>query len=108
MARNKDLDKLSLDMIECEKAGYGFHYGKWYASQQHPAKVEQKKEIPDGCSICEYCGKPFIPKTKKETKYCSDFCRNESYKERNKDKINAHARERRMRKREQAENVRDE
>lgn len=108
MAKNKDLDNISIAMIECEKAGFGCHYGKWYAATR-PAKIEQKqKPIPDGWLICEHCGKPFTQKTKKKKRYCDEFCRNASYYERNKDRRNAKARERRLKKHEQAENVRDE
>ena len=46
MARKKILDKLSLDMIECEKAGYGVHYGAWKATQTKPVIIEKK--IPEG------------------------------------------------------------
>ena len=75
MAKKKELDKLSLDMIECEKAGYGCHYGAWKAAQENLAKEEKKEsEIPEGWLICQCCGKPFKPKTKRAQKYCEANC----------------------------------
>ena len=73
MAR-KELDKLSLDMIQCEKDGYGVHYGRWKAMQQ-PVKVVS--EIPDGWKRCPQCGKPFKPRCGK--KYCDEVCRKQAY-----------------------------
>ena len=29
MGKDKQQDKLLLDMIQCEKDGFGVHYGKW-------------------------------------------------------------------------------
>lgn len=34
MARKKKLDKLSLDMIQCAKDGFGCKYGRWKATQK--------------------------------------------------------------------------
>ena len=70
MAKKK-LDKLSLDIIECQKAGFGVHYGAWKATQTKPAEI--KKEIPDGWLVCQYCGKPFKPKTKRPQRYCEVY-----------------------------------
>ena len=39
--KKKELDKLSLDMIECEKAGFGVHYGAWKAAQEEKARKEK-------------------------------------------------------------------
>ena len=46
MSKKKKLDKLSLDMIECKKAGYGCHYGAWKATQDRLVAI-QKKKIPE-------------------------------------------------------------
>lgn len=79
MARKK-LDKLSKDMIQCAKDGFGVHYGRWKATQEVvvPVKVD---EIPKGWKICEYklCGKPFKPKQGK--RFCCDVCRVKAYYE---------------------------
>ena len=82
MAKKKELDKLSLDMIECEKAGFGCHYGAWKATQTKPVVIEKK--IPDGWLICEYCGKPYKPKTKRPQKYCEATCQGRASWERKK------------------------
>lgn len=88
MAKKKKLDKLSLDMIECEKAGYGCHYGAWKAAQEEKARAEkvmvEKKEpeIPEGWLVCQHCGKAFKPKTKRPQKYCQFNCQYEAQRER--------------------------
>lgn len=70
--KNRDLDKLSLDMIQCEKDGYGCHYGAWKAAQDRPVTIE--KEIPDGWLVCQRCGRVFKPKTKRKQFYCDAMC----------------------------------
>lgn len=97
MAVEKQLDKLSLDMIECEKAGYGVRYGSWKATQTNQVVVEQK--IPEGWLVCEYCGKAFKPKTKKKQRFCEVECQNKSYQERNPGYNKKRVRECRERKR---------
>ena len=74
--KKKKLDKLSLDMIECEKAGYGVHYGAWKATQTNPVIIE--KRIPEGWLVCQWCGKPFKPKTKRPQKYCEAICQKQA------------------------------
>lgn len=73
------MDNLSADMIQCEKDGYGVHYGKWKAMQ---STVSINKQLPEGWKACEYCGKPF--KTKCGKRFCDMECRNKSYAERDK------------------------
>lgn len=80
MARKKQLDKLSLDMIQCKKDGYGVHYGKWKAAQK-PVEIEPD-ETPDGWRVCAHCGKPFKPKTKRIQLYCEAYCQMEAQRER--------------------------
>ena len=78
--KKKELDKLSLDMIECEKAGFGVHYGRWKATQE-PVKIVPVV-IPEGWKPCEYCGKPF--KSKQGQRFCEIGCRNDAYAKKNK------------------------
>ena len=92
----KQLDKLSLDMIQCEKDGYGVHYGKWYAAQNRPVKIEPKG-LPDGWKKCAYCGKPFKPKTKRIQYYCEAQCQAAAQKLRDKEKRKIYEREGRER-----------
>ena len=68
----KEFDKLSQEMIQCEKDGYGCHYGAWKATQP---KVIPKLDdvIPEGWKRCEWCKKPFKPNVKYQ-KYCEAGC----------------------------------
>ena len=79
MAKRK-MDKLSLDMIECKKAGFGCHYGAWKATQDNPVIV--KSEIPEGWQVCQYCGKAFKPNVKRIQKYCEVGCQKKAQFER--------------------------
>lgn len=81
MARKKEPDKLAKDMIECKKAGFGCHYGKWKALQP---KEQYIKELPDGWLICAYCGKPFKPSSKRLQKYCEAMCQLGAQRDRSK------------------------
>lgn len=82
MRKKRELDKLSLDMIECEKAGYGCHYGAWKATQS-PVKIEKK--IPEGWLVCKNCGKAFKPKTKRKQLFCEVSCQKAAYEEKRKE-----------------------
>ena len=78
------MDKLSLDMIECEKAGFGCHYGKWKATQE---PVETPKNLPDGWKVCIRCGKWYKPKQKKNNqKYCEPSCQQQAQRARDQEK----------------------
>ena len=88
MARKKQLDKLSLDMIQCEKDGYGVHYGRWKAAQA-PVEIAPKTDIPEGWRICEWCGKPYKPWSKRAQKYCQVYCQNNASRERIKERRDA-------------------
>jgi hypothetical protein len=84
MARKKKLDKLSLDMIQCAKDGYGVNYGRWKAQQEQKPPVKDDT-LPDGWKLCEYCRKPFKGKSTK--RFCDEICRKEAYYYKNRDKI---------------------
>lgn len=78
MAKKKELDKLSLDMIECEKTGFGVHYGKWKAMQP-PVKIPRLDpfaNLPEKkkTSICQWCGKTFIQSRNGKQIYCELYC----------------------------------
>lgn len=79
--KKKKPDKLARDAAAAKAARMS--YGKWKAMQK-PAKVEKK--IPDGWQVCQYCGKPFKPKTKRKQKYCDVGCQKSALYERNKKK----------------------
>lgn len=110
MAKKKELDKLSLDMIQCKKDGYGCHYGAWYAAQNRPVVIEKKGDIPEGCKICIRCGKPFMPKKFSNGKqiYCDVTCQRAAQRERDKDKIREHYREYMARKKEEQRRAEDD
>ena len=66
---NEYPDKLSKEALIARSSGMS--YGKWKALQE-PVDVE--KEIPEDWRICEYCGKPYKPTTKRIQKYCEPYC----------------------------------
>lgn len=73
MARKKQLDNLSMDMIRCKADGYGCHYGSWKAL--HPNTKDNVDEpVPQGWLFCKECGNPFKPKTKRSQFYCEPEC----------------------------------
>ncbi len=72
MAKKREPDKLARDMIQCVKDGYGCHYGKWKAMQEH-VEIE-KPTAQENWRVCPWCGKPFKLKTKKEKIYCEANC----------------------------------
>lgn len=71
MAKKKELDKLSQEMIQCEKDGFGVHYGRWKATQ--PIVKPVPVEIPEGWKSCPQCGRAFKP-VKANNKYCGAEC----------------------------------
>ena len=77
MAKN-NLSNLDRDMIQCEKDGYGCHYGRWKATQEQKPTI--KKPIPENALICKHCGKPFIPNKIRTQKFCDMECQREAYK----------------------------
>ena len=68
MAKDKE-DKLAQDAAAARAANMS--YGMWKGLQA-PVKIEKK--IPEGYRICEFCGKPYYPKTKQNRKYCDMQC----------------------------------
>ena len=98
MARKKELDKLSLDMIQCKKDGYGCHYGDWYAVQNRPVVIEKNDVIPEGWIPCKHCGKYFKPYGRQL--YCEMGCQKAAQKIRDGDKYAEYNREKSRRYRE--------
>ena len=73
------MDNLSMEMIQCKKDGFGFHYGKWKARQEWKP-IKPVEEEPKGTKrICPQCGKEFVYFTKHYRKFCGDICRINSY-----------------------------
>lgn len=84
MARKKKLDKLSLDMIQCAKDGFGVHYGRWKATQEIVVPVKDET-LPKGWKICEWCKKPFKGVVNK--RFCDEICRRKAYYEKNREEF---------------------
>lgn len=71
-------DQLALDAAEAKKVGMS--YGQWKAMNSRPVVIEKK--IPEGWRVCEWCGKPYKPKTKRAQKYCEPYCATQELRER--------------------------
>lgn len=84
MAKKRKLDKLSQDMIQCEKDGFGVHYGAWYAAQNRPVVIEKKNEIPEGWRVCPHCGNPYKPNMISNGRqiYCDIACQKAAQRQR--------------------------
>jgi hypothetical protein len=87
MAKKK-MDNLSKDMIQCEKDGFGCHYGRWKAMQK-PVKIVPKTEMPEGWRKCEWCGTWYKPKSKRPQKFCEVACQLQAHYSKKKTKYNA-------------------
>ena len=98
MAKKKELDNLSKDMIRCRAEGFGCHYGDWKIGNWN-TKEKVEEVAPQGWLICQRCGKSFKPKTKRPQKYCDAVCQREATIERNMDKKRAYAKAYEQRKR---------
>ena len=102
MGKKKELDNLSLDMIRCKADGFGCHYGHWKALHGDTKEAPEVEEpAPQGGLICQYCGKPFKPKTYRRQKYCDSLCQYDAVKERQRLKDRVRSREYQRRKREE-------
>lgn len=80
MAR-RELTQLDRDMIECEKAGFGVHYGAWKAAQKPVPIIKKADAIPEGWRVCIGCRKLFKRTTPNSRQiYCDVTCQKEHYK----------------------------
>jgi hypothetical protein len=96
MAKKKEVNKLTLEMIQCEKDGFGVNYGRWKA-RQSPTKIEPKTDMPEGWKKCAWCGTWFKPKSYRPQKYCEISCQITARDFRLKDKKAQYMREYRKR-----------
>ena len=67
----KELDKLSLEMIQCERDGFGVSYGRWKATQK-PVKIEPVG-ISENTPKCPECG-AYIFHPRHNQIYCCFDC----------------------------------
>ena len=87
MGNKKELDNLSLDMIQCKKDGFGCNYGEWKATQSRPVVIEKKEIEPKfGYGICKHCGKQFIKTSNIRRFYCDSVCQHDAQVEKRKEK----------------------
>ena len=77
------MDNLARNAMLAKQAGMS--YGKWKAL--HWEEPKKAGEIPEGWRVCEYCGKPYKPKTKRKQKYCQFNCQWLGYYEKNREKM---------------------
>lgn len=73
MAKKKELDNLTINVLAAEKAGLS--YGKYMAlkhEKEQPQKMAESP-IPPGWKVCPHCGKKFYAEQGKR-RYCSEFC----------------------------------
>ena len=77
------MDRLARNAMLARQANMS--YGKWKAMQPIVPIAEKKETSPVKMKVCPWCGKQFEAKGKKV--YCDDFCRNQDYYERNKERI---------------------
>ena len=75
--KEKKPDQLALDAAAAKAAGLS--YGKWRAMQE---QAKNETAIPEGWRVCEYCGKPYKPTSRRPQKYCEPYCAQQAYYER--------------------------
>ena len=92
MAKKKELDNLSLDMIRCKADGFGCNYGQWKALQENPV-ASKKDETPENWKICPQCGNYFEPSNKGKQIYCDIDCQKKAQRARDREKTRAYKRE---------------
>ena len=109
MAKKKELDNLSKDMIRCKADGFGCDYGRWKAAHDDTKEEPEVVEAaPQGWLICQHCGKPFKPKTNRKQKYCEFACQYEERKAKDRERNRERAREYQRIKRENERKLRNE
>lgn len=107
MAKKKELDNLSLDMIRCKADGFGCHYGDWKANHAS-TKANKDDSLSARWLICQRCGRQFKPKTRRDQKYCDMSCQREAQCEKDREKHNAYNRKRMAEIRERERKLRNE
>ena len=82
MAKRKNLDHLTRDVLEAERLGYGCRYGDFKADHPHTYyKGEDREPGPEPVTgrvlkNCQHCGLEFYANPHQSNKlYCSEECR---------------------------------
>ena len=102
MARKKKfMDNLAKDAAAALAAGMS--YGKWKAihGDTRDANESIEEPVPEGWRICEHCGKPYKPYSRRPQKYCDSVCQQDALRKRDREKYLARSREYQRRKREE-------
>lgn len=76
--RRKPMDRLSYDVQEAERLGYGCHYGRYKADHPHTSYEPQKTPAAAAPAkyeyTCQWCGGKFYKSRKSTQRYCSADC----------------------------------
>jgi hypothetical protein len=68
------MDNLAMNAMLASQAGMS--YGQWKAMQP---VVEVERTPDERERVCQYCGKTFLLKTKRERKFCDAHCQKEAW-----------------------------
>ena len=73
---NKEMDRLTRDVLEAERLGYGVHYGHYKADHPHTGDPGPRKIDPGSVEcICTQCGKKYTKPRNSARHFCSNECR---------------------------------
>lgn len=89
MAKKKEPDKLAQDAAAALAAGMSYGKRKAIHGDTKP-EPEVQELVPQGWLICQYCGKPFKPRSYRPQKFCEPYCQNEAYKEKVRERKRAY------------------
>ena len=92
------MDRLTRNAMLAKQAGMS--YGKWKAMQ--PIVPIAEKKASKDLKVCPWCGEKFETSGKKI--YCGDFCREQHYYKKNKERLIKYMKEYKQKKKEAVEN----
>lgn len=107
--KKKEMDNLAKDAAAALAAGMS--YGKWKAihgDTRCDTQAASEEAVPEGWYICQHCGKPFKPKSRRQQKYCDSVCQQDAKYERDREKYRTRNREYQRKKREGERKLRNE
>jgi hypothetical protein len=100
--KKKEMDNLAKDAAAA--LAVGMSYGKWKAihgNTKEDNQLIEEETIPEGWGICQHCGKPFKPRSRRPQKYCDSVCQQTELRERYIEKHRERNREYQRKKREE-------
>ena len=104
--KKKEMDNLAKDAAAALAAGMS--YGKWKAIHGDTKDAQEEESAQEGWRICQQCGRPFKPKSRRQQKYCDSVCQQDAQYERDREKYRTRNREYQRRKREGERKLRNE